>query len=128
MYWKTTHISIDVKGEVKIELMSTDSNVATILQVDAALPCPDLQQSGRALKRRNAPAKPLPPLVLFLSPLLCPRRKLLAALILASKFLQDRCYSNRAWDKLFGLPPREVGRCERALGEAMEWRLWVARA
>ena len=34
---------------MKTELMSTDSNVAIILQVDAALPCPDLQQSDHAL-------------------------------------------------------------------------------
>ncbi len=61
------------------------------------------------------------------SPLLCPRRTFLAALILASKFLQDRCYSNREWAKLSGLAPREVSRCERALGEVLEWRLWVGK-
>ena len=61
------------------------------------------------------------------SPLLCPRRTFLASLILASKFLQDRCYSNRAWAKLSGLSPREVGRCEKALGDALEWRLWVGK-
>ncbi|KAI0092927.1 hypothetical protein BDW22DRAFT_1300333, partial [Trametopsis cervina] len=55
----------------------------------------------------------------------CPRRTFLACLILASKFLQDRSYSNKAWAKLAGLPPREIGRCERAVGEALEWRLWV---
>ena len=37
-----------------------------------------------------------------LSHLLCPRRMLLASVILASKFLQDKCYSNRAWAKLSG--------------------------
>ncbi|KAF6756496.1 hypothetical protein DFP72DRAFT_846791 [Ephemerocybe angulata] len=41
------------------------------------------------------------------SPLLCPRRAFLAALIPASKFTQDKCYSNRAWAKLSGLPPRK---------------------
>jgi len=61
------------------------------------------------------------------SPLLCPRRAFLAALILASKFSQDKCYSNRAWAKLSGLPPREIGRCERALGQALDWRLWVGK-
>ncbi|KAG9316393.1 hypothetical protein JVU11DRAFT_2426 [Chiua virens] len=69
----------------------------------------------------------LPPLPPLPSPLLCPRRAFLASLILASKFMQDRCYSNRAWAKLSGLPPREIGRCERALGEALEWRLWVGK-
>ena len=61
------------------------------------------------------------------SPLLCPRRTFLAALILASKFSQDKCYSNRAWAKLSGLPPREIGRCERVLGIALDWRLWVGK-
>lgn len=61
------------------------------------------------------------------SPLLCPRRAFLAALILATKFSQDRCYSNKAWAKLSGLPPREIGRCERALGQALDWRMWVGK-
>ncbi|TBU36729.1 hypothetical protein BD309DRAFT_995475 [Dichomitus squalens] len=69
----------------------------------------------------------LPPLPPLPSPLCCPRRTFLACLILASKFIQDRSYSNRAWAKLAGLPPREIGRCERALGEALEWRLWVGK-
>lgn len=55
------------------------------------------------------------------SPFLCPCRTFLDSLILASKFLQDKCYSNRAWEKLLGLPPREIGRCEHALGQALNW-------
>ncbi|KAF9051128.1 hypothetical protein BDZ89DRAFT_1057002 [Hymenopellis radicata] len=76
--------------------------------------------------KKTAPASlgPLPPLP---SPLLCPRRAFLASLILASKFMQDKCYSNRAWAKLSGLPPREISRCERALGDALGWRLWVGK-
>ncbi|THH09381.1 hypothetical protein EW145_g2060 [Phellinidium pouzarii] len=114
------------------ELMSMDpsdmSNVPTVLQTDASQPsCDMLQQLNCTLKRRKIPVKPTSPLPPLPSPLLCPRRTFLAALILASKFLQDRCYSNRAWAKLSGLPPREVGRCERALGDALEWRLWVGK-
>ena len=75
----------------------------------------------------KTPSGPLPPLPPSPSPLLCPRRTFLACLILASKFMQDRSYSNKAWAKLAGLPPREIGRCERALGEALEWRLWVGK-
>jgi hypothetical protein len=29
--------------------------------------------------------------------------------------------SDRAWAKLSGLPPREIGRCKRALGQALDW-------
>jgi len=47
--------------------------------------------------------------------------------ILASKISQDKCYSNHAWAKLSGLPPREIGRCERALGQSLDWRLWVGK-
>jgi hypothetical protein len=53
----------------------------------------------------TATMSPLPSL------LLSPRRTFLAALILASKFSQEKCYLNRAWAKLSGLPPREIGRC-----------------
>ncbi|KAJ7079115.1 hypothetical protein B0H15DRAFT_522011 [Mycena belliarum] len=76
---------------------------------------------GNLLNSANASLSPLP------SPLLCPRRAFLASLILASKFTQDKCYSNRAWAKLSGLPAREIGRCERALGDALDWRLWVGK-
>ncbi|KAK0195384.1 hypothetical protein F5146DRAFT_283990 [Armillaria mellea] len=72
-------------------------------------------------KTELPPAPPMP------SPLLCPRRAFLASLILASKFMQDKCYSNRAWAKLSGLQPREISRCERALGDALGWRLWVGK-
>lgn len=60
-------------------------------------------------------------------PLLCARRTFLASLLLAHKFTADKAFSNKAWARLTNLPPREVGRCERALGEALEWRLWVGK-
>ncbi|KAL4074177.1 hypothetical protein V8B97DRAFT_1931673 [Scleroderma yunnanense] len=85
-----------------------------------------LDKDNVSVQRLNI-STPLPPLPPLPSPLLCPRRTFLASLILASKFMQDKCYSNRAWAKLSGLPPREIGRCERALGEALEWRLWVGK-
>lgn len=90
--------------------------------LDATDCVPPVQSSSS-----KKPSPPLPPLPPQPSPLLCPRRTFLACLILASKFMQDRSYSNRAWAKLAGLPPREIGRCERALGEALEWRLWVGK-
>lgn len=87
--------------------------------------------SSTVVEAASIPTKratpPLPPLPYLPSPLLCPRRTFLACLILASKFMQDRSYSNRAWAKLAGLPAREIGRCERALGELLQWRLWVGK-
>jgi PHO85 cyclin-5 len=95
---------------------------------------PDFTLSGlkshlvqNLVKKPNVPAGPLPLLAPLPSPLLSPCRTFLASLILASKFTQDRCYSNKAWAKLSGLPPREIGRCEHALGDVLEWRLWVGK-
>lgn len=59
------------------------------------------------------------------SPLLDPRRTFIASLILARKFTHDKCHSNLPWAKLVSLPPREIGRCERALADALGWHLWV---
>ncbi|KZS98445.1 hypothetical protein SISNIDRAFT_481183 [Sistotremastrum niveocremeum HHB9708] len=84
-----------------------------------------LQELGsRHRKKPEAPGTPLPPLP---SPLLCPRRTFMASLLLATKFVQEKSYSNRAWAKLCGIAPREVSRCERTLGEALGWRLWVGK-
>ncbi|KAL6310352.1 hypothetical protein BKA93DRAFT_11284 [Sparassis latifolia] len=97
---------------------NTDPQTQFGLNYPTLLPCSSSQTCSPSIP-------PLPPLP---SPLLCPRRTFLACLILASKFMQDRSYSNRAWAKLAGLPPREIGRCERALGDALGWRLWVGKS
>ncbi|KAJ7148270.1 hypothetical protein C8R46DRAFT_917011 [Mycena filopes] len=57
--------------------------------------------------------------------LLCPRRVFLASLMLAAKFTHDHSYANSAWSKITGFPVRDLGRCERALGDALGWHLWV---
>ena len=87
----------------------------------------DADEASARSKRRRTPPIPISPLPPRPSPLLCPRRMFVAALILATKFTQDRVYSNRAWAKISGLDAREIGRCERALGEALDWRLWVGK-
>ncbi len=78
-------------------------------------------QTGRNRGEGTSPV-PAPP-----SPLLCPRRTFIAALVVVLKCLQDHCISNRVWAKICGLPPREISLCERALCEALEWRLWVGK-
>lgn len=57
--------------------------------------------------------------------LLCARRMFLAATMVASKFLQDRNYSNRAWSRISGLPLQELGSVERAFLNAVGYRLDV---
>ncbi|GAA5877182.1 hypothetical protein JCM3774_003324 [Rhodotorula dairenensis] len=57
------------------------------------------------------------------SPVLCGRRMFLAALISASKYLQDRNYSNRAWAKISGLPVGEINGNERAFLCVVDFKL-----
>ncbi len=56
----------------------------------------------------------------------CGRRMFLAALMLASKYLQDRNYSSRAWSKISGLNPIEINMNELAFLAAVKWRLHIS--
>jgi PHO85 cyclin-5 len=60
-------------------------------------------------------------------PMQCGRRMFLSALMLASKFLQDRNYSTRAWGKITGLPTSEINTNELKFLEAVDWRLHVSK-
>ncbi|KEZ39333.1 Cyclin [Scedosporium apiospermum] len=55
----------------------------------------------------------------------CGRRVFLAALILASKYLQDRNYSARAWSKISGLHTQEINQNETAFLHAVSWNLHI---
>jgi PHO85 cyclin-5 len=55
----------------------------------------------------------------------CGRRMFLAALILASKYLQDRNYSARAWSKISGLKVAEINTNEIAFVTAVNWKLHI---
>ncbi len=55
----------------------------------------------------------------------CGRRMFLAALILASKYLQDRNFSSRAWSKISGLSTSEIHTNEMAFLLAVNWKLHI---
>lgn len=57
----------------------------------------------------------------------CGRRMFLAALILASKYLQDRNFSTRAWSKISGLRTCEINSNEGAFLLAVGWKLHVPK-
>lgn len=57
----------------------------------------------------------------------CGRRLFLTALILASKYLQDRNYSARAWSKISGLPLQEINENERQCLSLINWDLHVPK-
>jgi hypothetical protein len=58
----------------------------------------------------------------------CGRRMFLSALILASKYLQDRNYSARAWSKISGLNTLEINQNEMAFLLAVNWRLHITES
>jgi hypothetical protein len=58
----------------------------------------------------------------------CGRRMFLAALILASKYLQDRNYSAKAWSKISGLQTCEISINELAFLEAVDWRVHLVNS
>jgi len=58
----------------------------------------------------------------------CGRRTFLSALILASKYLQDRNYSARAWNKISGLNTLEINQNELAFLFAVNWRIYITDA
>lgn len=55
----------------------------------------------------------------------CGRRMFLAALILASKYLQDRNFSARAWSKISGLQTCEINSNEMLFLSAVNWKLHI---
>lgn len=57
----------------------------------------------------------------------CGRRMFLTALILASKYLQDRNYSARAWSKISGLPVSEINENERQYLELIKYNLHMTK-
>ncbi|RHZ83136.1 hypothetical protein Glove_99g44 [Diversispora epigaea] len=56
----------------------------------------------------------------------CGRRIFLASLIVASKYLQDRNYSNYAWSKICGLPVQEINSIERRFLMLIEYNLFIS--
>lgn len=58
----------------------------------------------------------------------CGRRMFLSALILASKYLQDRNYSAKAWSKMSGLKTTEINSNERLFLAAVNWKLHIPEA
>ncbi|KAI9625265.1 hypothetical protein KEM48_008500 [Puccinia striiformis f. sp. tritici PST-130] len=62
---------------------------------------------------------------LLRDPILSGRKMFLAALMIASKYLNDRNYSNRAWAKIAGLPIEEVNANERVFITLIGYRTHV---
>lgn len=57
----------------------------------------------------------------------CGRRMFLAALMVASKYLQDKNYRNRAWAKISGLSVHEINATEIAFLKLIDYNLFVSK-
>ncbi|KAI8582968.1 hypothetical protein K450DRAFT_196552 [Umbelopsis ramanniana AG] len=57
----------------------------------------------------------------------CGRRMFLAAVMVASKFLQDKTYRNSAWAKISGLTTSEISYSEMAFLKLIEFRLFISK-
>ncbi|KAI9238300.1 MAG: hypothetical protein BYD32DRAFT_358278, partial [Podila humilis] len=53
-------------------------------------------------------------------------RTFLAALMVASKYLQDRNYSNKAWAKISGLSIKEINANELIFLKLIDYSLFVS--
>ncbi|CAJ0647953.1 6671_t:CDS:2 [Entrophospora sp. SA101] len=58
--------------------------------------------------------------------LITDRRMFLAALIIASKYLQDCNYSNRAWSRVSGLPINELNTIEICFLRLIDYNLFIS--
>src|SRR5438067_13500340 len=56
----------------------------------------------------------------------CCRRMFLTSLIIATKYLQDRSYSNKAWSKITGLTVKEINYYEIFFWQLIDYNLYVA--
>ncbi|KAJ2893490.1 hypothetical protein IWW38_002849 [Coemansia aciculifera] len=56
---------------------------------------------------------------------MCGRRMFVAALMCASKFMYDRSYANKAWNKFTKLPLEQLGDMERGFLSMIDYRLYV---
>ncbi|CAO3593165.1 unnamed protein product [Absidia cylindrospora] len=59
--------------------------------------------------------------------LCCGRRMFLAALMIASKFLQDKNYRNRAWTRLSGLALCEINAAEMLFLRLINYNLYISQ-
>ncbi|OUM56331.1 hypothetical protein PIROE2DRAFT_32403, partial [Piromyces sp. E2] len=59
--------------------------------------------------------------------LFCGRRMFLGSVIIASKYLYDRTYSNSMWAKILGLDIKEVNNIQMDFLEALNYELFISK-
>jgi hypothetical protein len=108
-----------IRKRAEREGVELDDGEREVLQ-DHARTYPSLSKS-----HQDPAAEQLASGAVIADPILCSRRTFLAAVMISSKFLQDRTFSNRAWSKISGLSVKELGVVERRMLDAIEFDLYV---
>lgn len=57
----------------------------------------------------------------------CGRRMFLASLMVASKYLHDKNYHNKAWSKITGLDIKEINAAEMAFLKLIDYKLYISK-
>lgn len=122
---------VSIAGEVyRAPCTDTFTSSPPSLNPNFQLSLPSLSVQSNDLGPESRPTHKPPPTtpVRSASPLLCGRRMFLAAIVVASKFLQDRTYSNRTWSKISGLRTIEIDQVERIFLRTIRYELVVSDA
>ncbi|CAG8663423.1 6511_t:CDS:2 [Dentiscutata erythropus] len=97
-------------------LIRIKSEIAKLYRCTEYLPTPTSEYPPNVIPNSNQNNDPAT----------CGRRMFLAALIVASKYLQDRNYSNRAWSKMSGLSVKEINTNEICFLKLIDYNLFIA--
>jgi hypothetical protein len=120
----TGHIATPPESQVNSGASSTQMGCHdTVPKATGPLPMSVMETRGVSAKHSGKGAKHAS----SADPRQCGRRMFLASLVIATKYLQDRAYSNRAWSRVSGLSAAEITRCERKLLQWLEWNLYIAK-
>jgi PHO85 cyclin-5 len=57
----------------------------------------------------------------------CGRRVFISALILATKYLLDRAYSNKIWSEIIELPNKDVNKIELLFAKSIKYNFYVSK-
>ncbi|CAG8466462.1 10275_t:CDS:2 [Dentiscutata heterogama] len=97
-------------------LIRIKSEIAKLYRCTEYLPTPTSEYPPNVIPNSNQNNDPAT----------CGRRMFLAALIVASKYLQDRNFSNRAWSKMSGLSVKEINTNEICFLKLIDYNLFIA--
>ncbi|KAJ1726789.1 PHO85 cyclin-5, partial [Coemansia sp. Benny D160-2] len=114
---KQPQMQTQVQQQPGKETITTTTNTTTTTTTISTTSTTTANTGSVGLSEKGKPPKP--------NTTKCGRRMFVAALICASKFMYDRTYSNKAWNKITKLPLAQISDMERAFLDMIDYRLYV---